>query len=348
MEIELEPVRPSPALGTNGCAPARAIVGARLRWPLIIATMLGLAAALWALGRQGFGEVFGSAMRTGIGGFALLCLVTCATFVLLGASWLAAVPAMPWRRVGLFSWGRATREAANDLLPFSQLGALVVGARTLTAGGIAQSQIYAGMIVDLTTEMAAQVLFTLFALWAFGTALAGPHDAARLLPILWGGLGAATALMVVFLILQRPAIRFAAFLAAKMLPSAGALAADVGAQLTLAYAHRGRVLTSFLFNLAAWCATAFWAWLALFLMGEHTSLWRAAALESAIFAVKSAAFLVPGALGVQEAGYALLAPLVGIDPAAALALSLLRRARDVALGVPTLVIWQASEVRGRR
>jgi hypothetical protein len=49
---------------------------------------------------------------------------------------------------------------------------------------------------------------------------------------------------------------------------------------------------------------------------------------------------------VQEAGYALLAPLVGIDPAAALALSLVRRARDVVVGVPTLLIWQAREMRG--
>jgi putative membrane protein len=320
-------------------------VGARLRWPLIIATVLGLAAALWALGREGWGQVLASAMRTGIGGFALLCLVTIATFGLLGGAWLAAVPGEPIRRIGLFSWARATRDAANDLLPFSQLGALVVGARTLMAGGIDQTRIYAAMIVDLTTEMAAQLLFTLFALWAFGASLAGPHDAGRLLPILWAGLGVATAIMAAFLFLQRPALRFAAFLAARLLPNAGLLAQGVGAQLALVYAQRGRVLISFLFNLAAWGATAFWTWLALNLMGVETSLWRAAALESAIFALRSAAFLVPGALGVQEAGYALLAPLVGIDPAAALALSLVRRARDLVVGVPTLLIWQASEMK---
>jgi putative membrane protein len=321
-------------------------VSARFRWPLVVATMLGLAAALWALGREGWSQVLGSAMRTGPGGFALLCLVTIATFFLLGGAWLAAVPGEPVRRIGLFSWARATRDAANDLLPFSQLGALVVGARTLMAGGIDQTRIYAAMIVDLTTEMAAQLLFTLFALWAFGAALAGPHDAGRLLPILWAGLGVATAIMGAFLFLQRPALRFAAFLAARLLPNAGLLAEGVGAQLALVYAHRGRVLTSFLFNLAAWGATAFWSWLALNLMGVETSLWRAAALESAIFALRSAAFLIPGALGVQEAGYSLLAPLVGIDPAAALALSLVRRARDLVVGVPTLLIWQASEMRG--
>jgi putative membrane protein len=318
----------------------------RFRWSLIIATMVGLAAALWALGREGWSQVLASAVRTGPGGFALLCLVTIATFGLLGGAWLAAVPGEPVRRIGLFSWARAARDAANDLLPFSQLGALVVGARTLMAGGIDQTRIYAAMIVDLTTEMAAQLLFTLFALWAFGTALSGPHEAGRLLPILWAGLGVATAIMGAFLFLQRPALRFAAFLAARLLPQASELAEGVGAQLTLVYGQRWRVLVSFLFNLAAWAATAFWSWLALHLMGVEASLWRAAALESAIFALRSAAFLIPGALGVQEAGYALLAPLVGIDPAAALALSLVRRARDVVVGVPTLLIWQAREMRG--
>lgn len=317
----------------------------RLRWPLLIATILGLAAALWAFGREGWAQVLTSAGRTGFGGFVMLCLITVATIFLLGGAWQAAVPGMPIRRIGRFAWARAARDSANDLLPFSQLGALVVGARTLIAGGIGQVEIYAAMVVDLTTEMASQLIFTLFALWAFGTALAGADDAARLLPLLWVGLGVATLLTLVFLLLQRPAIRFAAFLAARLLPDAGAMADAVGVQLGTVYAHRARVLLSFLLNLAAWGATAFWSWYALHLMGAHASLWRAAALESAIFALRSAAFFVPAAIGVQEAGYALLAPLMGIDPAAALALSLVRRARDVVLGVPILLAWQAGEMR---
>ena len=35
------------------------------------------------------------------------------------------------------------------------------------------------------------------------------------------------------------------------------------------------------------------------------------------------------------------------DAAAALALSLVKRARDVTLGVPTLLVWQAGEMRRR-
>jgi hypothetical protein len=49
---------------------------------------------------------------------------------------------------------------------------------------------------------------------------------------------------------------------------------------------------------------------------------------------------------VQEAGYAAMAQVFGLGPEVGLAVSLLKRARDVVLGIPVLLIWQAIE--GRR
>jgi len=74
-------------------------------------------------------------------------------------------------------------------------------------------------------------------------------------------------------------------------------------------------------------------------------LWEILSLESAIFALRSVAFAIPGGIGVQEAGYALLAPAIGLPAEAALALALAKRARDLAVAVPTLLIWQLSEAR---
>jgi hypothetical protein len=54
---------------------------------------------------------------------------------------------------------------------------------------------------------------------------------------------------------------------------------------------------------------------------------------------------VPGALGVQEGGNILVCGLVGIGPQAAIELSLLKRIREVALGVPGLLAWQIFEGR---
>ena len=47
---------------------------------------------------------------------------------------------------------------------------------------------------------------------------------------------------------------------------------------------------------------------------------------------------MPAAAGVQEASYLLAAAVFGITPAAAIAASLARRARDLVLGVATLAI----------
>jgi hypothetical protein len=53
-------------------------------------------------------------------------------------------------------------------------------------------------------------------------------------------------------------------------------------------------------------------------VGWHDAL----LLESVGQAIRGAAFAIPGSLGAQEGGYLLLAPLVGLPPDAALALSL--------------------------
>ena len=316
----------------------------RLRWPLLLATVIGLAAALWATGRQGWADVLGGAGRTGLGGFISLCLLSAATLLPLGGSWLAGARGVGIGRLGSFAWGRATREAANDLLPFSQIGGVVVGIRTAVAAGVPAVPVYAATILDMTTEMVAQFVFTACALWAFGPASAS----AALQPMLLAGLAVTSGLAVGFFLFQRPALRLAGKLIGRVLPDAGDLSARVLDELAAIYAKRWRVAASFLLNLLAWVATAVWSWFALRLMESPAPLWHVAALESAIFALRSAAFIVPGALGVQEAGYALLAPVMGIDPAAALALSLVKRARDLTLGIPTLLIWQWREARAPR
>ena len=67
------------------------------------------------------------------------------------------------------------------------------------------------------------------------------------------------------------------------------------------------------------------------------------AIESLVCAARSAAAIVPNALGVQEAAYAVLAPLFGVGAEFGLAVSLLKRARDIAVGVPILLLWQFVE-----
>ena len=59
-------------------------------------------------------------------------------------------------------------------------------------------------------------------------------------------------------------------------------------------------------------------------------------------------FLVPVNAGVQEAGYAGLGAIFGVPADLSLGVSLVRRARDVVVGVPILLVWQFVEVRRLR
>jgi hypothetical protein len=66
-------------------------------------------------------------------------------------------------------------------------------------------------------------------------------------------------------------------------------------------------------------------------------------IESMLYAARSLAFAVPNAVGVQEGAYILLGAGFGLTPEMALALSLLKRARDLTIGLPALVAWQLLE-----
>lgn len=284
-------------------------------------------------------------MRIGPGGFLLFCGFSLALLVLLGGAWLASAPGESAGRLGLFAWARMLREAVADLLPFSQIGGIVVGTRALTLADVPAPRVYASLVVDLTTEMAAQLVFTLFGLGMMATLLLAGDRAAALRPLILGGTGAMAASMVLFFIAQRPALLLAERVAQAFLPSSAATMAGVREELRATYANRTRVLLAFALNLAGWIASALIAWVVLAMMGATISVWAVLSLESLIFTLRSIAFFVPGAIGVQEAAYALAAPLFGLPAETALALSLAKRAREVAIGLPTLLIWQASEAR---
>lgn len=306
--------------------------------------MVGLAVALWTFRSIGLGGVAEAAHRIGAGGAILYYLYSLLVFGLLGGAWLTAAPGEPPPRIVAFAWARLIREAVADLLPFSQIGGIIVGTRTLVAQGVARPRVYASMIVDMTTEMASQLLFTVFGLATMASLLLGTRGAA-LRPAALGATAALIAIMALVVFGQRPLLAFASKLARRVLPSAATGLEAVDAELTRIYAHRRHVALSFLFNLAAWIASAAGAWLLLRLIGTPLPLLRVLAIESLIFTVRSLAFAVPGAIGFQEAAYVLVGPMFGLPPETALALSIAKRARDVAIGLPALLAWQALEAR---
>jgi len=312
---------------------------------MLLATLLGLGVAAWTVGEVGARAVLHAMGSIGWLGMGVFAAWSVGVLTVLGGAWYAVAPGEPIGRAALFVWARTTREAATDVLPFSQLGGLVVGARTLTERRVAPPLVYASMIADMTTEMAAQVLFTLGGVTILLFLLIDVPVQKGLIPLAIGGLVVMVAMMAAFAFAQRPLLRLAGTLGARLLPGSVAAMDAVRGQLDAIYREPRRLIAAFLLNLLAWVGSAAGAWIALRFMGSHAPLWAVVTLEALIFTLRSVAFMIPGAMGVQEATYAILGPLLGVPPTAALALSLLKRARDLLIGVPALIVWQVGEYR---
>jgi hypothetical protein len=82
---------------------------------------------------------------------------------------------------------------------------------------------------------------------------------------------------------------------------------------------------------------------ALRLLGSALPFKTVLVIESLVSAVRTFGVVIPNAIGIQEGAYVLLGTGFGLTPNVALVLSLVKRARDLAIGLPTLGAWQLIE-----
>lgn len=308
---------------------------------VILAALTGLLGAVYLLFYIGFGAVFGAVVSVGWGGFTLLLLYGSANFAFLGIAWLALAGTRTARDFATFGWGRAVRDSAGDVLPFSQFGGMVIGARAVILRGISAASAFGSTVVDITVEMVAQIVFILIGLVILVLEL--PIEHMKLLEGTIVGVIVATLAAVAFVVVQRRGFSFLEGIAERFLPKAAVHAAAVNRVINEIHGAPRRLAFAFILHFVGWIGTAFATWLALELIGTPIAFSSAVAIESLLCAMRSAAVIVPGAIGVQEAGYVMMMPLFGLPPDIGLAVSLLKRARELALGTPVLLSWQAAE-----
>lgn len=314
-----------------------------MRIGVTFVSLAGLVLAASLIVHAGIGAVLTAAAATGWGGFVILCLFGAALFALLGTAWFLLVPRHEKQALTTFMWGRAVRDCAGELLPFSQVGAMVIGARAVMLRGVGAPLAFASTVVDLTLETIAQIVFVMAGLAV--VIIRAPRSAfsGTLVEGLATILIAASLGIALFVVLQRRAFGAIERLVAQFLPRAAAQAGAAHRTFGEIHASRLRLAGSAAIHLCSWLATALWAWIAIHLIGGHLSYPAVLVIEAIVSAVRSVVFIVPAAVGVQEAAYAVLGPLFGLAAPAALALSLLKRARDLALGIPVLLAWQVQE-----
>jgi putative membrane protein len=311
----------------------------------LLAFLIGIVAFVAVLVMNGFADIVRGVAMIGWG-LLTIVLIRLVALSLAGTAWGLTLGHRITYPFSLYIGLRIVREAINCLLPAVQVGGDIVGGRLLAQFGAPPGLAAASILVDLLLQTATQGLFAvagLLALWlAFGdTPIVREIGGGLIIAIpALGGFFLAQR-MGLFALVDRGMGVMQRFLPGLMPDEP----IDLQSGLRQIYAARGRIAGASLIHLVGWSTGIFEIWLALSRMGLPSSFAEALVLESLGQAVRSAAFAVPGALGIQEGGFILLGSLFGLSSGAALSLSLVKRLPDLAIGLPGLAAWQMLEFR---
>jgi putative membrane protein len=311
-----------------------------VRFIPVISAAVGLTAIGALVVYSGADAVMASLLAIGWSGFAAICLIHLVLIVVMGLAWRALVPEAPcWAFVS----GRLIRDAGSEVLPLSQMGGTILGARAVTLAGIPGLIATASTMADLTLEFFAKLAYT-----GIGLILLVylRPDLPAAIPITLG-LIAAALIAIALIVVQRHGFdlfdRFGRALGQGWADRTAAGAALVHAELRRIYRRRDGLWKGFLLHLVCWVASATEVWIALRLAGRTLDFAAVLVIESLLYAIRTVAFAIPNAVGVQEGAYILVGGTFGLTPEMGIALSLLKRARDLAIGLPALGVWQALE-----
>jgi putative membrane protein len=316
------------------------------RWLLLAGVLLFIA----LLARQGFASVLSTLSVAGFG-LGLVALFHVVPLVLdaaaIRALFDAGTPGGSWRDTVLTRW---VGESANSFMPAGQIGGPVLMVRHLAQRGVSMPVAAAAITVATTYQMLAQMVFALAGVAVLAMRASHWSRGALGMSMLISLVSLALILGSFYAVQRRGLFRSSMRVAIRVLGPAKlstlipqAEAFDQAVSLT--YARRSRGAVSFALNLIGWFIGTVEVYLILRMIESPVSWESALLLESLGQAIRGAAFVIPASLGVQEGGYLLLAPLAGLQPDVALALSLAKRAREFLLGVPGLLYLQLCERR---
>ena len=307
--------------------------------------LLGVGILTWLIGHADTAALWRVSARIGWG-FLAIVAARASSIVVDSAAWYLLVPHRERPAFVRMTPLRWIGEAINTTLPAGQIGGEVVRAQLLQRLLAAPAHGAASVAVDFALSLFAQILFTLL-----GFVLLARLGSA----VDWWWVVGLAALVPAFAVLCWELLA-----RRRLLAAAERWAARLGQRRLAAVLHalagglgliaEGRVALALSLCLhgTSFVVHAGDLWLTLYLMGAPTGIEQATMLESLSLAARSAAFLIPSGWGAQEASLVALAAVTGISLDTALALGLVKRAREFAIGLPGLATWGWLERRNRR
>ncbi len=312
------------------------------RWAALLG-LIGLAVATGVIVWSGAAEVMQALKSAGFG-IVLVAIFHVIPLAISAAGWQVLVPGK--RRPSLrhfiyFLWIRA---AVNNLMPVARIGGEIASVRMMTAFGMRQSTAIATTVVELTLSIIAVFLFVVMGVVLFGLRIADENIKSQLL---WGLL-LSLPLLALMALVQRIGFfgllsRLFKFLFRDKWAAMAGNAARLDRAVAAIYLRKKRSLTCALMQFVSWVAGTGEIWLALYFLGHPVPMVDAFIIEALIQASVSAGFAIPGALGIQEAGFLVFGGMLGLPREIAAALAVIRRCRDILFYAPGLVAWQVFE-----
>jgi len=307
--------------------------------------LLGLAVATFVIVWSGYEQVLVALGQAGWG-IIWTSLFHLVPMILCVIGWQALMPGRTRPSWLFFLYVLWYRASVNNLMPVARIGGEILAVRVMMKHGVRKSLAIASTVVEITTSIIAQFFFVLIGIGLFVLKVSDSNLTAQLLL----GLLVTAGLIALLLFVQRVGIfgllhkLFSVLLRDKWKKFAGNTA-QLDRTVHTMYRRQGRALYCGFMQFLSWVACSGEIWLALYYLGHPLPILECVMIEALIQATWGAAFMVPGAIGVQEAGFVLFGGLLGLTPEVAAALAVIRRCRDLLLYVPGLVVWQFEEGR---
>ncbi|MDB5415985.1 MAG: hypothetical protein JWR10_4320 [Rubritepida sp.] len=264
--------------------------------------------------------------------------------LLQSLAWLVLLPRAlrpSMKRMFLLRW---YREAGDALLPAGTVVGQAAVTRLMIRDGMPAELAAGTATLGITLEAVSQTIFTLIGLIVF---LAIRQDAEPTGFLV--GIGFAAFVAAGLVALQRPPalalLRSLLERLARRWPRLNPSWIDQFQAATLRlHSNRRALAVATLLHAASWCMGAVEMMFLLNLVGYPVTFLEALVIESFAQVVRSAGFLLPGAAGVQEGAILAAGALIGVPPSAALNAALIRRTRELLVGVSGLMAWRRDEV----
>ncbi|MBT6275818.1 MAG: hypothetical protein HOI95_16995 [Chromatiales bacterium] len=273
------------------------------------------------------------------------------TTVLIVATWHVvglALDAQAWRLLMPKAWRLPFRHAVllrwiassvNALLPVAQVGGDVIRARLLAWRSVPIGHAGANVSADVALMAYSQLPFALV-----GVALAVSTAWAAIAWLI-------VAVTLVWCFWSIKPSRVDALLKRLLASAVAAGGGWRGRLIGVAQAAAGGGIDAsgawrtFCLHGFAWGLGAGEIYLGMYGLGVPITLGDALMVEALLQAIRSGVFFVPAAIGIQETGIVALVTRTGAPAEVGVAYALVRRGRELLVGLPGLIAWQWCETR---